>query len=86
MIEQTLKQLFEYYGQTAATRAKVLAVSQDGNGYWCSCKPCYPDGKDKPDEPVIERINLDPVLQGNMRGIYALPQVGSLVRVGVLCR
>lgn len=74
--------------QLFAVRGRVLAVRESGRmgpgqpGYTCDVRVLAPDGSDDPDLPVLQRVEIAPLWAGPGQGVFALPPVGALVRVG----
>lgn len=50
--------------------------------YAIDVQPILPDGGDNPEWPVLGDVELPVVWAGSKRGVYALPAVGSVVRIG----
>jgi len=71
-------------------KARVLAVRSSGGAagppgevrYSVDLEPLTPDGRPDPRRPVLKDVPLDVPWIGTRRGVYALPEVGAVVRVG----
>lgn len=85
-------QLFpELDGTHLPLKGKVTAVHGDAgkvgitNGqrrYSVDIKPLHPDGTDDKKRPALKDVPLDVPWSGDKRGVFALPKVGAIVRVG----
>lgn len=70
-------------------RAKVVKVYESGGRigefnkhYSVDVQPLYPDGSVNADAPIIPDVEIPVLWAGPSRGIYCLPTIGSIVRVG----
>lgn len=70
-------------------KARVVAVRSEAGvagppgpvRYSVDLEPLTPDGRPDPTRPLLKDVPLDVPWMGKGRGVYALPQVGALVRV-----
>lgn len=79
----------EFRGYHFSIRAKVVKVHEDAGRiddfnrrYSVDVKPLRPDGSEDENAPVIPDVELPVIWAGPGRGIYAVPVVGAIVRVG----
>lgn len=79
----------EFRGYHFPVRARVVRVHEDagrigdhGRRYSVDVQPLRPDGSEDDQAPVIPDVELPVIWAGPGRGIYALPEVGSIVRIG----
>src|SRR5690606_8620283 len=76
-------------GHHAPVRARVVKVHEKGGRigafnrrYSVDVQPLLPDGSDDPEAPVIPDVEIPTLWAGPGRGVFALPVVGSIVRLG----
>lgn len=62
--------------------AGKVGVSSGERRYSVDIKPLHPDGSDDKAHPPLKDVPLDVPWSGDKRGVFALPKVGALVRVG----
>lgn len=62
--------------------AGKVGVSSGERRYSVDIKPLHPDGSDDKSRPALKDVPLDVPWSGDKRGVFALPKVGALVRVG----
>lgn len=62
--------------------AGKVGVSSGERRYSVDIKPLHPDGSDDKARPSLKDVPLDVPWSGDKRGVFALPKVGALVRVG----
>ena len=79
----------ELAGYQYPIRARVVAVREAGGPmranaprYAADVKPLRPDWTEDPDRPVIPDVEIPVIWAGPNRGVYCLPAVGAIVRVG----
>jgi hypothetical protein len=70
-------------------RARVVAVHETGGSvsnfkplYSADVQPLLTDFSDDPDQPVIPDIEIPVLWSGPDRGVYCLPAINSIVRLG----
>jgi len=85
LIREALPELLGYH---LSIRARVVAVHEEAGRieeerrrYSVDVQPLRPDGSDDEDAPVIPDVEIPTIWAGPGRGIYALPEVGAIVRV-----
>jgi len=76
-------------GPRGPIRARVTAVHEGGGAsseleprYSVDVQPLAPDGSPDPDLPELPDVPLGVLWAGPGRGLFALPTVGAIVRVG----
>lgn len=70
-------------------KARVVAVRSEAGAagppgpvrYSVDLEPLTPDGRPDPSRPFLRDVPLDVPWMGEGRGVYALPEIGTLVRV-----
>lgn len=79
----------ELQGYHYLIKGKVVKVYESAgksnelnNVYSCDVQPLKKDGSVDEDSPVIPDVEIPIFWGGPQRGIYALPEVGTIVRVG----
>lgn len=81
----------ELAGTHLPLKARVLRINSstgrvglaDGpRRYSVDVKPLHPDGSEDEGRPVIKDVPIDVPTSGPLRGVFALPSVGSIVRIG----
>lgn len=78
-LEEAVKQFSPVFGPI---KCQVTRVYQEGEGYYCDGQPCRPNGEVRADKALIRKIPIDPLFNGDERGLYVLPEVGGFIRVG----
>ena len=85
-----VKQAFpDLNGYHYPIKAKVVKVRESGGRvgafqklYSVDVQPLKPDGSIDADSPVIPDVELSPIWAGPQRGVFCLPVVGAIVRLG----
>ncbi|MDI3547880.1 MAG: hypothetical protein PWR10_1532 [Halanaerobiales bacterium] len=79
----------ELQGYHYPIKGKVVKVYEAGgqsdefnNIYSCDVQPLNKSGSVDENAPVIPDVEIPVIWAGPQRGIYALPEIGSIVRVG----
>ncbi len=72
-------------GRVTAVHGEAGKVNVSSNGsrrYSVDIKPLHPDGAEDKSRPTLKDVPLDVPWSGDKRGVFALPKVASIVRVG----
>jgi hypothetical protein len=59
-----------------------VGVADGPRRYSVDVKPLHPEGNEDEGRPVIRDVPIDVPTSGPLRGVFALPAVGSIVRIG----
>lgn len=85
LIREALPELLGFH---VSIRARVVAVHEEAGRieegrrrYSVDVQPLRPDGSDDENAPVIPDVEIPTIWAGPDRGIFALPEVGAIVRV-----
>lgn len=69
-------------GRVVAVRSSAGTAGPPGSPlYSVDVEPLRPDGSPDPARPLLKDVPLDVPWVGNGRGVYALPEVGAIVRI-----